>query len=90
MSSKNIDKGWSEQGYNEGMVVYQKDSDCPFIIITENSKQKLDPINIEDAEFTAFKQDGIRILFKYKSLRQMNRCDNTIPIQLEAIIKNDD
>ena len=78
------------EGYIKGIVKVLKDSDCPFIIIDETSRTQLDPINFDLPEFAEYKNDGIKIYFKYKPLRRMNRCNDASPIEVESIKKRED
>ena len=73
------------EGYSEGTITYSKNSKCPVIIIKEDTKEQLDPINMDDSKFVSFKNDGNKIYFKFRRLRMMNRCDEALPISLEEV-----
>ncbi len=74
-----------KQGYIEGIVQYREKSSCPYIIVREETGEKFDPINLENEKYISFRNNGEKILFKFRRLRMMNRCDEASPIELEDV-----
>ena len=61
-----------------------KEGDCPFTIkITGEGGTTFyyDPTNLGDE----FKKDGMEVIFTFRGLRMMNRCDKANPIQINEI-----
>lgn len=79
-----------EEGYDIGLVKYVENSDCPFIIYSENTEVQFDPINFDSPEFTTFKSNDLKVYFKYRPLRRMNRCNEASPIELVSIKKREE
>ncbi len=79
-----------EEGYDIGIVKYVENSDCPYVIYNENSKVQFDPINFDSTEFASFKSNDLKVYFKYRPLRRMNRCNEASPIELVSIKKRED
>jgi len=76
-----------KDGYTLGTVLFLKNFDCEYIIKEENAAAKFDAINFESAQYSDFKQDSLKIYFKYKPLRMMNRCKDALPVKLLSIRK---
>jgi len=83
--SKQIEFNLIKEGYTLGIIVYNKDIECSYVIIDNKSGFKYDPININDARFETFKVDKKEVYFKFRLLRRMNRCENIQPIELVDI-----
>lgn len=73
------------EGYALGTVIYQKDSECSYIIVDEKTGVKYDPVNMDDDTYSGFKVDATKIYYKFRPLRRMNRCNEASPIELESI-----
>jgi hypothetical protein len=84
-SAMSIEK-MTEEGFTSGTIVAsQEEGDCPFVIKSEvaGSTVMYDPINLEES----FKEDGMKIWYKYRGLRMANRCTKANPVSLEEIQK---
>lgn len=88
--TKVVQTDFEKEGYSVGIIQYNKDSSCEYIIINEISNSKFDPINIDEEKFAVFKENDSKIYFKYESLRRMNRCSEAAPIKLIDIKKRED
>ncbi len=69
-------------GYSVGAIKYTDNGDCSYTIIDDKTKSKLDPINMSDKKFEAFKSKSTKVYFKYRSLRRANRCSDARPIEI--------
>jgi hypothetical protein len=67
-------------GFNSGTIVAStKDGDCPFVINVDGADVLMyDPTNLEDA----YKENGMKVWFKFRGLRMMNRCTKANPVEL--------
>jgi hypothetical protein len=84
---KILDERMKKEGYEFGVVQYLEDSDCSYVIYNESSHARLDPFNFISKDFSEFKENGLKVYFKYKPLRMMNRCSEASPIELISVIK---
>jgi len=89
-NSKYIKEVLMKEGYELGTVKVLKDSECTFVILNEGTSVYFDPINFNISDFEAFRQKDLKIYFKYKPLRMMNRCSEASPIELISIVKRED
>ena len=79
-----------KEGYQLGTVKVLKDSDCTFVILNESTNVNLDPINFNISGFEDFRQHDLKIYFKFRPLKMMNRCSEAIPIELVSVVKRED
>lgn len=73
-----------EAGFMSGTIVYSdKEGDCPYTIEvdSEDYNYMFDPINLDES----YKQDGMKIWFKFGGLRMMNRCVKANPVNILEI-----
>jgi len=89
-NSKYIKEVLMKEGYELGTVKILKDSECRFVILNEGTTVYFDPINFNISDFEAFRQEDLKIYFKYKPLRMMNRCSEASPVELISIVKRED
>jgi len=71
-------------GYTMGTIVASTaEGDCPFVISSEidGNAVMYDPINLEET----YKQDGMKVWYKFNGLRMMNRCEKANPVNLSEI-----
>lgn len=85
-----MDEKLTSEGYSSGIVKINEDSDCPYIIVDEKTKEQFDPINFEEEKYASFKSAGSKIYVKFRRLRMPNRCTEAQPISLEDIKKRED
>jgi hypothetical protein len=85
--TKVLEERMKKEGYEIGIVKYLENSDCSYVILNDTTQKKLDAINFDSNEFSEFKENGLRIFFKYKPLRMMNRCTEAAPIVLISVFK---
>ena len=79
-----------KDGYELGIVKIPEESDCTYIILNETTKVNLDPINFNISDYEDFRVKDLKIYFKYRQLRMMNRCNEALPIELISILKRED
>ena len=84
-ATKQMETNLINEGYSKGTISFIKESKCSYIIIDEASGTKFDPINIDEEKYSAFKSEGTKVFYKYRSLRMLNRCSEALPIQLLEI-----
>ena len=87
---KTLDSTMINEGFHIGIISYQKESDCAYVIIDQTSNAKLDPINISEDTYKLLRNNGEKIYYKYRPLRRMNRCPEANPIELIDIKKRED
>ncbi len=76
------------EGYNAGIMYFEDDTNCMYQIKNTISNDIFDVVNV-DAVLERFEwKDNQRIFFKFHRLRQSNRCENILPIEVEDIIIN--
>ena len=88
-SSKLVKDALLKDGYELGIVKILDNSSCSFIIYNESSQAQLDPVNFNVSEYTEFKKNNLKIFFRYKPLRMMNRCNDAAPIELISVLKRE-
>jgi len=84
-----MDAQMLKEGFHLGEIQELKNSKCDYIIIDKTTDAQLDPINISEDSYKAFKKDAQKIYFKFRPLRMMNRCTDANPIQLTEIKKRE-
>lgn len=73
-----------EAGFLMGTIKAEIDTACPFVIeVGTENPYYLDPVDLEES----YKSDGMKIWFKYRGLRRMNRCPKANPISVTEIQK---
>jgi hypothetical protein len=77
---------YQQKGYTLGTIASKSTGDCPWVITVSDSNVQYDPINIDETKFATLKTKKTAFFFKFLPLRQMNRCDNTAPIQLTEVV----
>lgn len=87
--SKAMDAQMLNDGFHLGEIMHLKNSKCEYIIVDLTTKAKFDPINISEEIYKVFKEDNLKIYYKYGPLRMMNRCPDANPIQLTDIKKRE-
>ena len=89
-NSKYIKEILLKEGYEPGTVKVLKDSKCTFVIVNEKTNVNLDPVNFNISDFEEFRMNDLKVYFKYKPLRMMNRCTEASPVELISIVKKVD
>jgi hypothetical protein len=87
--NKVMDTQMLTDGFQIGEIKHLKDSECEYVIIDKATNAKFDPINITEAVFKDFKKDTLKIYYKYRPLRRMNRCPDANPVELIEIKKRE-
>ena len=87
-TSKQMESQLINEGYSVGTMKYIKNSKCSYIIVDEKTKVNFDPINIDNEKFSSFKSENMKVFYKYRPLRMMNRCNEAQPIELEEMKSN--
>ena len=87
--NKVIDTQMLNDGFHLGEIKHLKNSECEYIIIDQTTKAKFDPINIFDDTYKSIRIDSVKVYYKYRPLRRMNRCTEANPISLIDIKKRE-
>ena len=74
-----------DQGYNAAIFVYDDKSKCPIVMELQESKEKLDPVNIDEDKFSQLRQEGNTVYVKFRRLRMMNRCPEAAPVEIDDL-----
>lgn len=76
-----------KKGFKKAIIIKKKGkSNCDLLISLTDSKEMLDPIGIDQKNFT----NEEKIWFKFSSLRMKNRCDEARPVTVIEIKKRDE
>ncbi|NNL80246.1 MAG: hypothetical protein HKO67_07140 [Flavobacteriaceae bacterium] len=78
-------KDYSSEGFSKIMMVLSEESECPFVMVLEESKERLDPLNLDEGKFSELKNAEQEAWIKFRRLRRTSRCPNTSPVQLLEI-----
>lgn len=74
------------EGYLAGKIIYSNlKDDCEYTIQLESGERGIyyvDPVNLKEK----FKQENQAVWVKYNGLRQMNRCNKAIPVEVTSIV----
>lgn len=87
--SKVMDTQMLNDGFQLGQIQQLKNSECKYVIIDKTTNAKFDPVNISEEVFKDFQKDTLKIYYKYRPLRRMNRCTDANPVELIEIKKRE-
>lgn len=78
-------KDYSSEGFSRIMMVRSGESECTFVMVLEETKERLDPINLDEGKYSELKKADYEAWIKFRRLRRTSRCPNTSPVQLLEI-----
>ena len=82
-----ISQYFIDNGYQKAIITNSKNnSGCALIIKLENSKELLDPLEINPDNYP----NELKIWFKFSASRMMNRCERARPVKVIDIKKRDE
>lgn len=83
-NTSNLESDFDSTGFTEGrLLVGRNIGDCPYMIevLNKDVPYFLDPFELEEK----FKEDSIKVWFKYSIMRMPNRCDNANPVSISEM-----
>ncbi|CAM1344813.1 hypothetical protein [Tenacibaculum amylolyticum] len=86
-SLSSISENLTKKGFKKAVIIKNKgESNCALLVSLTDSKEMLDPIGIDQNNFT----NEEKIWLKFTSLRMKNRCKEARPVNVIEIKKRDD
>tara|TARA_R110002020_G_scaffold388031_4_gene598767 strand:+ start:1444 stop:1800 length:357 start_codon:yes stop_codon:yes gene_type:complete len=82
--ASNLESDFDNTGFTEGrLLVGRNTGDCSYMIevLNKDVPYFLDPFELEDK----FKEDSLKVWFKYSIMRMPNRCDNANPVSISEM-----
>ncbi|MCO4821018.1 MAG: hypothetical protein KC469_03045 [Flavobacteriaceae bacterium] len=77
-------------GYKLGLVEFNEEGKCVYTITDQSTNEVYDPVNFMEIAEDDLKNDIVKVYYKFRPLRMMNRCDDLQPIEITEIKKRED